>query len=115
MARPPSIARRLFQAAAERLADVHKVPADNRAAYVDQVAIVIEQVFCDAFGGERIKLWFATKPPAQAAALRERIHQAIAAGEAPQVIARREVCSERWVRKLRQQMSAEQTAEQTGP
>lgn len=88
----------VIDAAASRLANDPRVPDANRAAYRDTVVCVLRSQFAVVFG-ERV--YVARDPQQERAQRRARIVQALAAGEQPPSIARRERVSERWVRAIR--------------
>jgi len=97
--RRPSLFAQAVDAVAECLARDPLVPPENRDAYRQAWASVIRGGFAQVLGGERFYV-----PSAREAreAARQRILSALAAGEAPADIARRERVKASWVRKLKQ-------------
>lgn len=89
----------VIRSASERIAADPRIPAEARAALRDTAVSVLHQQFSALMGGERVYAPRVDESVRQAQ--RQRIAAALAAGEAPRVIARREGCSLRWVYKLR--------------
>lgn len=101
--RAPSLLSRVIAATAQRLAQHPSIPPASRAAFEAQAAAVMQTMWSDLFGGESV--WVRCYVPhswaTDRACRRDRIRAALAAGERPVDIARRERVSERHVRRLR--------------
>jgi hypothetical protein len=88
-------------AIAERLAADPRIPVENREAYRQTVRSVIEAELSRLFPGEQLRMYIPKFGSAQRKERDERIAAAIAAGEAPDDIAKRESITVRHVRRLR--------------
>lgn len=101
--RNPSILTRVIGAAAERLAQHPSIPPENRVAFRQAAESVMHGTWASMFGGETV--WvriYAARITAEDRARREaRILEALALGDAPEAVARRERVTVRWVQKLR--------------
>jgi hypothetical protein len=94
-------AARLIGMLADWISDDATLPLENREALRATIVAVGCARLSDAFGGEQLRL-YVPKPDMQHRIAREaRITAAVSAGEAPNVIAKREKVTARWVRKVR--------------
>lgn len=99
--RGPSLMARMIGAIADRLAADPSIPTENRAEFRAQVVIVVESELARLFGGADLLMYVPKFSPERRRAREKRIAAAIAAGEAPERVARREDVSERHVRRIR--------------
>lgn len=92
---------KIIGAIAERLAADPSIPVENREAFRRTIISVFECEMADLFGGEHIKIYIPKIGGQRRQDRNERIAAAIEAGEPPEIIAKREDISPRWVRKIR--------------
>jgi hypothetical protein len=92
---------KIIGAIAERLAADPSIPVENREAFRRTIISVFECEMADLFGGEHIKIYIPKIGGQRRQDRNERIAAAIEAGEAPEVIAKRENLTPRRVRQLR--------------
>lgn len=98
--RPRGILQRIIHAAADKLAADPTIAPDARDAYRAAIVHVFEATICDLIGCDTVQISGWSIAPSARANRRERILQALEAGEPVRTIAARELVSERWVRKL---------------
>lgn len=110
--KPRSLLRNIIAGAAERLSMHPDIPPENRAAFRANAVHVFEQQISAVIGFDSIVISGWVMPPSQRLERRGRIEAALAAGESVRDIAQRELVSQRWVRRLREEMDL---AEQTPP
>ena len=96
-----SLLARLIRAVADRLASHPSIPEQGRDLFKATAASVIEAELRSHFGGEQIRLYIPKFGGETRKARDERITAAIAAGEPPPSVAKREAVSERHVRRVR--------------
>lgn len=85
------------------LRDARRIAPDRQPVVLHLLRATVEAALREDFPGcgERLRLYVPHVDQQQRAARRHRILQALQAGEAPRLIARRERVSEQWVRQLR--------------
>jgi len=108
MTRRPSILSQVLAQGADALADRWQVPAETRPAFRATFDSVMREAF-KLRAGERIPSWgffVAKESTEQRQQKRRRILEALAQGEEPAVIAKREDVTTRWVRVLRAKQAA---------
>ena len=101
MTKRPPIYVQLFTAGAQRLADVQRVPAEQRGQFVEAALRCFGGVLSQQFGGETVRLRAPRTPSHERLAQRLRINAALRLGESVQAIAHRECISPGHVRKIR--------------
>lgn len=92
---------KLLGAVAERLASDPSIPPANRMAYRETVISVFSAQLSSMFGGEEVRFYVPKAATDLRVARDERIATAIAAGEPPATVAKRENITERHVRNIR--------------
>lgn len=113
--KPTSILERVIAASAERLAQTLHVPAADVPAFKQTVERELYGQWATRFSGEsvRVRLYVAKESAVQRALRKNRILQALRAGDAPRTIALRENVSPQWVNRVAQ--SARQNGNLSGP
>lgn len=106
MNQPRGLLQIIIHAAAERLAANPCIPPENREAFRATAVYIFEQQVSAVIGGDTLRVTGWAVPPSARRDRRERIEQALLAGESPKLIAGRELVSERYVRKLRAEMES---------
>lgn len=94
-------ASRLIDMLADWVSQDPCIPVSNREAFRQTFRTVANGKLSELFGGEQLRLYVPIVGSQQRSARNERIAAAIDAGDAPEVIAKRESVSTRWVRKIR--------------
>lgn len=105
MTQPRGLLQTIIHAAAERLAADSRIPPESRAAFRATAITIFEQQVSAVVGADTLRITGWAMPPSVRQDRRDRIEQALLAGEAPKAIAGRELVSERYVRKLRAEMA----------
>ena len=111
--RPRSPLRTIIDAAAESIAAQSWVLPENREAMRAAVVSIFEQKVSAVIGYDSVVISGWVMPPSARQARRDRIEEALAAGESPKAIAGRELVSPRWVLRIQAEMRA--AGEQTPP
>lgn len=112
LSKPRSLLQNIIAGAAERLSMHPSIPEEDRAAFRATAVHVFEQQISAVIGFDSIVVSGWVMPPSQRLERRGRIEAALAAGEAVRDISQRELVSQRWVRRVREEMDA---AEQSPP
>lgn len=112
LSKPRSLLQTIIAGAAERLSMHPAIPLENRAAFRANAVHVFEQQISAVIGADTLMISGWVMPPSQRLKRRERIEAALIAGEPARAIADRELVSQRWVRRVREDLVA---AEQIPP
>lgn len=105
MAQPRGLLQTINHGVAERLAADPLIPPESRAAFRATAITVFEQQVSAVVGTDTLRITGWVMPPSVRQDRRDRIEQALLAGETPKAIAGRELVSERYVRKLRAEIA----------
>lgn len=95
----------MVDAIVRAVAEHNSVPPENRDVFYAVGPRLVQEAIRSVLGCDSVKLTGWSVVPTERLARRERILQALEAGEEPARIASRELVSARWVRKLRQESS----------
>lgn len=106
MAKERGIMQRMIQAIAEHVADHPLIPPENKEPLKLATVKICEHIVCSMIGTDTLRVSGWIIHPSARQDRRDRIEQALLAGEAPKAIAGRELVSERHVRKLRAELVA---------
>jgi hypothetical protein len=94
----------IIAGAAERIAMQPWVPLENREAMRATAVSIFEQQIIAVIGADSIMISGWVMPPSQRLQRRERIEAALIAGESVRAVAQRELVTQRWVRRLREDL-----------
>lgn len=104
MTRRPSLLAQVIARSADTLAERWHVPAESRPEFRQTFDTVMREALC-MYAGDRItsrvRMYVAEKSADERQQQRRRILDALATGQEPVVIARREGVTPQWVRVLR--------------